>query len=88
MKINEGFELREMCGEHIIIAYGEKNINFSKVIALNESAACIWRAVTGKDFTAEDMAAILCGEYEVSHEQALEDCIRIAEEWQELGLCS
>ena len=32
MKINEGFELREMCGEHIIIGTGLENIDFSKVM--------------------------------------------------------
>ena len=39
MRIKEGFELREMCGEHIIIATGVANIDFSTVISLNESAA-------------------------------------------------
>ena len=38
MKINEGFELREMCGEHIIIATGMANIDFSKVISAMEKA--------------------------------------------------
>ena len=42
MKIKPGFELRMMCGENVIIAYGEENINFSKIIALNESATVIW----------------------------------------------
>ena len=33
MKINEGFELRTVCDENVIVAYGRKNIDFSKVIS-------------------------------------------------------
>lgn len=87
MKIKPGFELRMMCGENVIIAYGEENINFSKIIALNESATVIWNAVIGSEFTVEDMAKALCDEYEVDPQDARKDCEKIAKEWQELGLC-
>ena len=55
MKINEGFELREVCGEHVIVAHGVKNIDFSKIINLNESAVLMWKSVIGKDFSVEDI---------------------------------
>ena len=42
MKIKNGFELREVCGENVIIAHGVDNIDFTKVISLNESAAFLW----------------------------------------------
>ena len=41
MKIKEGFELRDVCGEFIIVAFGEQNIDFTKIINLNESAAML-----------------------------------------------
>lgn len=87
MKIKDGFELREICGENVIIAYGEENINFSTLIALNESAVTIWKAVIGKEFTIEDMAKALCEEYDVDFDKATADCKSIAREWHELGLC-
>ena len=59
MKIKNGFELRNVCGENVIIAHGVENIDFTKVITLNESAALIWRQVEGKDFTEQDMTTIL-----------------------------
>ncbi len=86
MKIKEGFELRTLCDEHIIVACGRKNIDFSKVINLNESAALMWNAVIGKDFTVEDMAAALTAEYEVDEATALADAGRIAAEWVEIGI--
>jgi hypothetical protein len=86
MKIKKGFELRTVCKENIIVAFGEENIDFSKVISLNESAALMWRAVLGKDFSAEDMADALMQEYEVDRETALKDAQTMLQQWLEVGL--
>ena len=88
MKIKEGFQLREVCGEYVIVAYGMKNIDFSKVINLNESAADMWKAVVGKEFTVEDLKNALMASYDVSEEQALADARRVADEWKKIGLVS
>ena len=87
MKIKEGFELREMCGENIIVAKGVQNIDFNKIISLNESAAYLWKALVGKEFTPESMAELLRLEYEVSEATALADANELAKSWQEAGLC-
>lgn len=86
MKIKEGFELRDVCGENVIVATGRKNIDFSKVISLNESAALMWREVVGKDFTEEDLVKILTDTYEVSEEQARKDVVALVDQWQEIGM--
>lgn len=88
MKINQGFELREICGEHIIIGTGIENIDFSKVISLNESAAWLWREAEGKVFTAESLAALLVEEYAVSEAVALADVSKLLEQWVALGVVS
>lgn len=88
MKINQGFELREICGEHIIIGTGIENIDFSKVISLNESAAWLWREAEGKEFTAESLAALLVEEYAVSEAVALADVSKLLEQWVALGVVS
>lgn len=89
MKIKPGFELRCVCGAYVIVAYGENNIDFSKVISLNESAAVMWKAAIDKDaFTIEDLAEALEAEYEVEHETAINDAQKVADEWKELGLLS
>ena len=86
MNINEGFELRKVCDENVIVAYGRKNIDFSKVISLNESAAFLWNAVVDKEFTCQDLADILCKEYEVDAQTALQDVAQMVASWKELGL--
>lgn len=86
MKIKKGFELREVCGEHIIVAYGRENIDFNKVISLNESASFLWKNVIDKDFTAETLSALLCQEYEVDEATARRDAQVLLDEWTKVGL--
>ena len=86
MKIKKGFELREVCGEHIIVANCRENIDFNKVISLNESATYLWKNIVDKDFDAEMMAALLQQEYEVDAETALHDAKALLDEWTNVGL--
>lgn len=86
MKIKDGFELVDLCNDHVIVATGMANIDFSKVISLNESATLMWKAAEGKEFSVEDMAKALTDEYEVDDVTALADASKIAAEWKELGL--
>ena len=86
MRIKEGFELREVCGEHIVVAHGEKNIDFSRVINLNESAALMWQAAIGKEFTVDDLFSTLMKNYDVDEHISKDDAQRIMNEWKEMGL--
>ncbi len=86
MRIKEGFELRKVCGENIIIATGKRNIDFSKVVTLNESAALLFEAARGRDFTEDDLLPVLMGEYDVSEQQALRDIREMLQQWAETGL--
>lgn len=86
MKIKEGFELRDICGEHVIVATGRENIDFSKIISLNESAALAWRQVLGKDFGVDDLVKVLTETYEVEAGQARIDVEALLRKWREIGL--
>lgn len=87
MNIKKGLELRDVCGEHIIIGHGEENIDFTKIITLNDSAADVWKAVVEKEgFSVEDMAQILTDNYEVDEQTALSDSRALAESWKKAGL--
>ena len=86
MRIKNGFELRDVCGENVVIAHGLENIDFTKVITLNESAAFIWRQVVGKDFMEADVVAALLDEYEVEEAQARADVEQLLASWEKAGL--
>lgn len=86
MRIKNGFELRKICGENIIVAHGLDNIDFTKVISMNESAADIWNSVFDRDFTVEDMVKALLDNYQVDEKQAVEDSEALLKQWIEAGL--
>lgn len=86
MKIKEGFVLREMCGENIVAAEGLENINFNKLISLNESAAYLWKELYGKEFTIEEMAELLIARYGIDKELATKDSAQLCEAWINAGI--
>ena len=86
MRIKKGFELRSICGESVIVARGIENIDFSKVISLNESAAYLFNKVKGTDFDAAELTRLLQEEYDVDEATAMRDSERMMQEWKEAGL--
>lgn len=86
MKEKKGFNLRNVCGEQIIVAEGKENIDFSNIISMNESSAYLWKELSGKEFSVEDMAELLEKEYEVDHATALADCAQLAGLWKNAGI--
>lgn len=86
MRIKSGFELRDICGEHIVVAYGAENVDFTKLITLNESAAYLWKLVIDKDFGEEDLVQLLLTEYDVEKEQASADVKELLASWKNAGL--
>ena len=81
MKIIEGFRLRKLGKEHIVVGEGLAQVNFNKMISLNESAAYLWQAVEGKDFTVDDLTRLLLDRYDVSEELGAKDAAALAQAW-------
>ena len=87
MKIKNGFVLRQVCGENVIVGEGLGAVNFGKLLALNETAAWLWKEAQAlEDFNAEQLAERLCEEYDVTAEQAVNDVAAILQQWQEVGV--
>ena len=86
MKIKEGFVLRTICGQNVVSGEGTPNVNFSKLVSLNDSAAYLFKAVGDREFTAETLADLLCEEYEVERETALKDAEALCGQWKEIGI--
>lgn len=73
MKLKDGFKLHQIDDECVILAEGIDNIDFSKMISLNESAAYLWRSLEEKNFTEQTVTDLLLSEYEVSKDLASQD---------------
>ncbi|MBR5924644.1 MAG: PqqD family protein [Bacteroidales bacterium] len=81
MKIKDGFILRTICGEHVVVGEGLAQVNFNKLLSLNETAAFLWKEVQGKEFTKEDLVQLLLDNYEVTAEVAGPDVDKLLNTW-------
>ncbi len=86
MKIIDGFTLRSVAGEMIVSGESIAQINFNKLISLNDSAAYLWQEVVGKEFSVDTLAELLVSKYDVEKEKATIDAEAIAKEWIEVGI--
>ena len=87
MRVKKGIELQNVCNEHLLIPAGIENVDFSKIISLNPTAAYLWENIAELDnFNIDTLVELLLKEYEVEEAVAREDCQLIVERWAEIGL--
>ena len=87
MKIKNGFVLRDVCGEQVIMGEGIGALDFGRMLCLNETAAFLWKQAEALgEWTVDSLAEVLLNEYEVSPEQAKADVATIVGEWQKVNV--
>ena len=72
MKIKDGFILREVAGNFVVVAVGSAVKDFRAIITLNETGAFLWKTLE-KGATEEELLTALLSEYEVSEQVAKSD---------------
>ena len=72
MKIKEGFMLRNVAENNIVVAVGKATLDFSGLITLNSSGAFLW-SLMQNDVSIDEMATKMCELYEVDFEIAKTD---------------
>ena len=72
MKIKEGFILREVAGNSIVVAVGSAVKDFNGVINLNPTGAFLWKLLQD-GAEKEDLVNALLNEYEVDEQTAKND---------------
>ena len=85
MKFKNGYRLRSLGQEFILVAEGLDAVDFSRMISMNESAAFLWKEVEGKDFDAEMLTALLTDNYDIDRETAQNDVTALLESWSAAG---
>jgi len=86
MKTIEGFKLRKLGNEYILVGESMALINFNKMITLNETAAFLWQEAEKGEFDAASLCKALCAEYDVTPEQAMTDVDNTVKSWLEAGV--
>jgi hypothetical protein len=86
MKFKEGYKVRDIAGEHVVIMQGRFGSDMTRVIALNETSLLLWNELQGKEFGADDVKRILLENYEVEESVAEHDAKAWIEKLTECNL--
>ncbi len=81
MKLKEGFILREIAGNTVVIPSGEM-MDLNMMITLNGTGAFLWKLLE-KDAEPQDLVEALLAEYEVTQEQAEKSVAKFLEQLKE-----
>ena len=73
MLIKDGFIKKKVGDSVIVVAVGKRAKEFGGIISLNETAEFLWDNLD-KAANAEELADILCSEYDVTKEKAVDSC--------------
>lgn len=86
MHFKPNFELRDICGERVLIANGIENIDFGALVHLNATAADIYTHFVGQEFSTKEVVEYITNEYDVEFTTAVNDVNRLFEELSRNGI--
>lgn len=72
MKIKDGFILRQVAGNFVVVAIGDEAVNFNAMITLNDTGAFLWEKLQN-EITKEELLRAFLSEYDVDKETATKD---------------
>lgn len=85
MKIKEGFLLRQVGDNHIVVPVGAQTVDFRCMITLNEVGAFLWQKMAA-DCTVTDLVDAILAEYDVTADVATADVERFVAALREKSL--
>lgn len=86
MRIRSGLSMRCIADEYIMITDNGKELDYTRAVSLNETAAYLIQTVGAQEFEVEDLAKLLIERYEVDFEQALRDVDVLVSALREAGI--
>ena len=86
MKFKEGYKVRSMAGENVVIMQGTAGSDMTRIISLNDSSLLLWNELQGKEFEVADVAAALVENYDIDLETAERDAKAWVEKLHECNL--
>ncbi|MGN1339466.1 MAG: PqqD family protein [Oscillospiraceae bacterium] len=69
MKIKDGFLLKKVGGQNVVVALGEASRSFNGIIRLNDTGVFLWEQLQ-QDKSEEQLLAALTAEYDIEPERA------------------
>ena len=85
MKVKKDFILRKVSDSYIVVPVGEAVVDFSGMVNLNESGACLFEALQ-KGATEDELVEALLSEYDVAETVARADVKRFISKVKDAGI--
>ena len=87
VSIKKDFLIETIANEKVLIGNGEQ-INFSRLVILNDTAAFIITVLLNQSqaITVESLAQCLVDQYEVGYDEALSDVMELLQELERQGV--
>ncbi len=85
MKVKDNLVFQEVADEKIVVPVGTESENIGGIIKLNETGAFLWKILSKKDVTREELIDILCEEFHIERGTAKEDIDAFIKELSIMG---
>ena len=86
LKIRDGFVLRNIIDEYVVMPVGVEMNSFSNLLVLNETGAYLWRCLQNGVPDEKVLVEQLHSEYDVTIDEAHNDVSAFVQELQRLAL--
>jgi hypothetical protein len=72
VKIKDGYMLREVAGNSVVVAVGKASLDFNGLITLNSTGVFLWKLLE-KESSRDELLATMLDEYEIDEAIAKTD---------------
>lgn len=72
MKIKNGFMVREIAGQWIVVPIGSRVVEFNGIMTLSESGAVLWKLLA-KGTEIDELVSAILAEYDIDEKTARAD---------------
>lgn len=86
MKIKQQYQVRNIAGENVVILQGRYGADLTRIITLNESALLMWNEIADREFSIDELVAVLQENYDVDAATAQRDSELWVAKMKECGL--
>lgn len=84
MKVKQGFVMRTVAGQAVVIATGEASKSFQGMIRLNETGKVVWQGLTA-GLELDQIAHQVAAEFSVDADTAMNDVAKFVDDMRHNG---
>ena len=85
MKVKEGFILRTVSDDNLVVPIGDASVDFKSIIKLNETGVFLWKFLE-EGSTVDEMTAKMLEEYDADEELVRADFLAFCEKLEDAGI--